>query len=401
MTFASQEYGKIQKVSSNKFTMDDRKQATSDTTGFTQVISTETFQTTESTSDISMSHLMKVLKTTMESDHDQIKTGELETTLLTSYLIIALLWTTLANMRIFYLVLSRDTYHVPYYYIIASYCLADTIQVGSSTPLMISGILLAQDYVSIPSWICTVSGALTAAMIFVSFHTLGFMAIERYYFFVRPLKYPNRFTSCFTFAVLTLIWIVAIIFAIVIEVMGTKQFYITIFHCQTPSAKLFSYIQVTLYLIPTLSCTLFSLLKLWILQTSHQARVQDMASTNTAFHRSAKKFHKSKGTAIKIIMLTSGSFWVTFLPIGIFRLVVFSQGITWSYLDSFQNPALSYTFRYLNVSLYTLSSVMNPMIYMYTHKTLRHQFIETKCCGKMKSTELSTVESIVTHDPIS
>lgn len=73
-------------------------------------------------------------------------------------------------------------------------------------------------------------------------------------------------------------------------------------------------------------------------------------------------------------MLTSGTFWITFLPAGVFRMIVFSQGTTWEELDRFDNADITYAFRYLNVFMFTLSSALNPIIYLYTHSTMRVQF---------------------------
>lgn len=321
-------------------------------------------------------------ETLTDDDNEAVKkstyfivTTNAENGILLFYLLLILLWSTVGNLRIFYLIVTRECYHTPYFYIIGAYAITDVIQVLSTAPLMIVGILLNKSYRLIPEWFCTVCGVLSPGMVFISFHTLGLIAIERFYFFVHPLKYPLKFTPRLTGCAIGCIWVVALLFSLIIEMMAPKQFYVTIIHCQTPSARLFTFIQIVLYLMPAFLCTVFSLIKLYMLQSSHQARVEDVP--NEAFQRSAKKFKKSRGAAIKIIVLTSGTFWITFLPVGVFRMIVFSHGFTWDYLDSFENAQLSYTFRYLNVFLFTLSSALNPIIYLYTHKPMLRQFFST------------------------
>ena len=302
-----------------------------------------------------------------ETFPNKISSSLIETGFAITYLGTAFTIAVIGNGRIIFIICRKECYHLPYFYIIASYAVADIIQALTSIPIMFFAFVINEGF-DVPEFVCALTGILSPGMVFISFHILTLMALERYYYFVRPLKYPLLFTTRNVIIIEAILWSLMLLFSTGIHFADPRKFYTSVIQCQSPSAGIIIYIQIICYLLPALIGALFSIIKLWSLRTSHQARVQDNTDKNN------KSQNKQRGAALKIIILTSGLFWITYLPPGLFRMIVFARGITLEELDKFTSPELSYSFRYLNIVLFTLSSVINPFIYLYTHKPLRRHF---------------------------
>ena len=246
----------------------------------------------------------------------------------------------------------------------------DIVQGTSTTPLMMTGLLKPPD-VAIPQWLCSVTGILAPAMLFLSFHILTLMALERYCYFAMPFKHGRLFSTKKIIVVEVILWCFSLTFSTTIHVTKRRTYYDVVLMCQSPTAGLFIYAQLVLYILPAIGGITFAIVKLWRLRRQHQAQLK----TRTHMENSrAENRIKKTSAAIRIIVLISGLFWITYLPPALFRLVVFANGSTWEKLDDFSQPNLSYAFRYFNMIIFTLSSALNPFIYLLSHRELRRPF---------------------------
>ena len=68
-------------------------------------------------------------------------------------------------------------------------------------------------------------------------------------------------------------------------------------------------------------------------------------------------------------------------------------GYTWESLNDYENPAVSVILRYSQVTL-GLSTVLNPIIYLYVYRDLRIGFVQLFCKRGRFSWEEDTAVSL-------
>jgi len=76
-------------------------------------------------------------------------------------------------------------------------------------------------------------------------------------------------------------------------------------------------------------------------------------------------------SAIKTIILTSGSTFMTIFPMSAIRLGVLSSGISVLDLELRRKPLFTILFRVSDMLLKTTSSSLNPLFYLAMRKNLR------------------------------
>ena len=75
--------------------------------------------------------------------------------------------------------------------------------------------------------------------------------------------------------------------------------------------------------------------------------------------------------AFRLIVLTSGSFWGTYIPSWIMRISVLSTGSTWEELDNRVFVWKTIVVRVHMIILSSVASALNPIIYFGLQKDFR------------------------------
>ena len=140
--------------------------------------------------------------------------------------------------------------------------------------------------------------------------------------------------------------------------------------CIMDSQFINTIIQLLLFFVPSAGISSYAIYR--TLRLASQMRVAPMTApsahggsgtNNTTDQASLKR-------AVRLILLVSGSFWATYLPGYMLRALIHNR-YTWEQLNFRSNPYVSVFYRFLMFALCHFSSMLNPLIYLFTHRNLR------------------------------
>ena len=188
--------------------------------------------------------------------------------------------------------------------------------------------------------------------------------------------YPRKFTKSRIYAAVILIFVLAFCGALAVDLVTPRVPAATFMTYQLAtgvSSALSNYIYFFVYIVPSGTVSIVTLIKLRLLISKHNAQVQPAQSDVMNKDQSAVGgiFVKPIQKTLKMICLVSGTFWLTVIPGIIIRASLRGSGVTWADTDhrvSLPMFALART-SYLMVTV--LSSFLNPIIYMAVLTELR------------------------------
>lgn len=295
----------------------------------------------------------------------------LEKVVLCIYFALCVAYVPSANSLIIHVVLKTPALQTPQYFFICCYAMCDLL-FSVTTHTMSLGALI-WDLTDIPEWLCRLHGTVHAGIFFSSFHALGLIAYERYFRFSHPLAYIVYFTKnrLVLFAVMPHVFGQGL--SLFIDLYIGRQYFTTILACNAASPQLvyLTPIMVCLFYLPSALMSLICLIKLIVLVKRQHAKNIGLGNMNGHLSQSL-----GIRRAIKIVMLVSGSFWITAAEAFIARSILFSSGVTWADMDTRHNLTAYIICRTSSLLVSTASLLINPVIYLTLHRELR------KACRK-------------------
>ena len=163
----------------------------------------------------------------------------------------------IANGVVLYLTKKYYQFHCSPMYVRAAYALMDIL---ASILLIIHSILrvFVNDMEAITCWIASIS----SGIFFSTIQMTAIIAIERYYFFCEPMKYPRYFTSrsitCLTITVIFISEAYMITTQIFIG-RKTPYYYAS---CRLEGQSFHKTLQFLIFFLPAIVCTGFSIYKI-------------------------------------------------------------------------------------------------------------------------------------------
>ena len=294
-------------------------------------------------------------------------------------LILFWLYVNVSNWTFFYVIRNDYSLHAPQYMVLVSYMVCDTfgcnITVIHMVPVVVSNdIQVMGDVVSRILVIAYVSCMLSL------FHLVGLLAYERYCYFITPLKYPTKFTKPRIFTAVIIIYVFALSIALAVDLIEPRIPVATIMTYQATGLanKINNMVYTILYIIPSSTVSVVTLIKLRLLISKHKAQVHPTQSDVMNEDQSAVSGIIVK-KAVKMVGLVSGSFWLTMIPGCLIRLALSASGVAWADADQRISLPIFALSRASYILITVFSSAMNPIIYMSVLTELR--VAVWKCIG--------------------
>lgn len=312
--------------------------------------------------------------------------SEFERVCLVIYMWICLFLSLSGNCLLLGLVCRNVLYRsTPHFFIHCNLAVADIMQSSELLPFMMSILLMDRDQLDGPNIVfyCRyIGGLLPYTGLFATLHFFGLSALEKYFYFLHPLIYERECTFLRLAIVTGVIWLIAMLFCVLSSYLtGGRTLFISTLQCQLMTANIVTPVQLVLFFLPSCVVTVFCCYKLGKLLHSHATAVAPLADQQVANNAGAQRSNKKM---LKVVGVTSGVFWVTYMPAMICRVTIFATGAKWAVIESGQNMSLFMAMRYSNLILLTTSSAINPYLFMYLHKKLRLALKSLLLCRKLE-----------------
>ena len=174
-------------------------------------------------------------------------------------------------------------------------------------------------------------------------------------------------------------------YAIFTEIPIGRDYRESTIGCSLPGIRYLVYVQLVFVFLPSMILTTYSAVRIWRLAVTSRVAPAQMEAADAAEAATVSSAEKIRITA-KAVMLVSGTFWGTYIPPLIIRAALFSSGYTWYDLDTGSYALGKFMIRLSELSVRTVSSVLNPVIYYYTDKNIR--VMVRKTLGLMVNEEM-------------
>ena len=259
-------------------------------------------------------------------------------------------------------------------YLVGNLALADLLVCLTFYPIwIIEFILTILNVDGDQDLFCKFSRSSIKALVFVSIATLVAITLDKYFYIVKPLKYPLIVTKRRVFAAVGCIWMAACCVFVVIWVHTRKS---------DEGLRGWCYVDFTLTWLKNgftvyLPLTLIIILNVWILIVAEkqQKRIVVEMATNTSDVK--RFFHALKAVKTFIIVVVIVTFCV------IMPTVV---GLVLHEIPSCNVSCQQLWFAVIHYELYGINSIVNAFIYGMRHikckKAYRQILFNIICCKK-------------------
>ena len=267
-------------------------------------------------------------------------------------------------------IILHNSLHTIHFCILANQCAGDILLTLTTTTQWL--IILSSGHRN-DLLFCSVISTLGISMFFTIHMLLGLFALERYFFFCNPMRYtlifsPKKVTCIILFCY-------AFPFLYLSPHITQREFSSSSMICEySPSLLRITINSVVFRLIP-LAIIIFSMQRVWKLTKSNRVAPAlpstSASSATTSAPSTLPPLASQAKSAVRMVFLVSGTFWLAYFPGVIIRSLAVRLGYSMDDINSRRAfvPAI------LNrVAFYfygTLSSLVNPLIYMYSRKDLR------------------------------
>ena len=262
------------------------------------------------------------------------------------------------------------------YPVLICYILSDVLMCNLHMMVIIP-LLIGNTVASLHHLVCSVIMCMFVAMLFTNLWMVGYMAFERYMYFIRPLRYMSYFTKNKIIIVNLCVYSFSFVMSLIFELIESRVVIATTMACGVagPVTKISDAFYILLFWVPSGSMSLISVVNLGLLASKHRAQVdiqipQEEDGAHTT-HTTQPDIAAAIRRAIKMIILVSGSFWITSVPAVIVRESLLASGVTWMDTDGRSNVALFALSRGAYLLMTTVSSILNPIIYISLQNDLR------------------------------
>ena len=240
----------------------------------------------------------------------------------------------------------------PHLVLISANAVSDILMAVSTVPFSMR-LLVVNSVTVIPGWLCRLHGALHAACFMISLNLITLLSFERYQYFVHPLSYHRRFSQRNVLLLLIFALAPGVMCSALTEVITGRILYPVSLDCQLPqnAARVFI---ILLFFFPAFTVTSYSLVSLYHIAVKQKSRVQDLKLNKEQVSTMSTK------DAIRLILLVSGVFYGSYIPVYGLLQVLLNTGITWEKMNTRTHEVLSVSVRMLCLVMTFLHGVINP-----------------------------------------
>ena len=297
----------------------------------------------------------------------------LEQALTAGFLTVFWLYVNLVNGFIIFVIKKSTSLRENYQYpVLIGYIVSDMVLCNCNMLMMIP-LVIANDIDILPRGYCPVVSTLIAGALFTNIWMIGYLAYERYVYFVRPLKYLRYFSSTNILLANIFMYIIGFSVALMGTLFAGQKFHASNSVCgvsdkHSQDVNLISFL---LFWIPSGCTSIISLIRIRLLTSKHRAQVaaQLPNAENVPAHDSNPIVTWKR--TVKTVALVSGTFWVTATPGILIRIGISAFGFSAQDIDSRDNMVVFAISRGSYLLITAFSSFMNPVIYFTLHKDLR------------------------------
>ena len=274
----------------------------------------------------------------------------------------------------------RENYQYP---VLIGYIISDMVLCNCNMMMMIP-LLIANDIDILPPGYCSMVTMLIAGALYTNIWMIGYLAYERYVYFVRPLKYPRYFSSTKIRLANIFMYIIGFSVALITTLSAGREFHASNFVCGVSDkhSQEVNLVTFLLFWIPSGCTSIISLIRIRLLTSKHRAQVaaQFPNAENVPAHNFTPIIAWKR--TVKTVALVSGAFWVTATPGILVRIGISAFGFSAQDIDSRDNMVVFAVSRGAYLLITAFSSFINPVIYFTLHKDLRKaakKYIKTRC----------------------
>ena len=285
---------------------------------------------------------------------------------LTVYFIFLALISTSLNGLSIYLTQKYDQLRVPHMYTRMAYAVFDIVFAIS----MAIHYSIAFQFPNAPKLAKCLTGDFCIALFFGTTQLTAFIALERYFYFCKPMVYDQYFSFRSIAISSLLIFLITQGYVIIKEFLYGRELQPLIGMCVFTFPVFHNISNLLIFVLPAVVVTLFSICK--IINLLRNISVHPSVIPNATYSEPMLRRRPAR-KGLRLIFLVSGAFWGTYIPAFVIRTVIFQVGYTWVSLNAYENPTISTIFRYTHYSI-ALSTVVDPLIYFGVCKDLRTAF---------------------------
>ena len=301
--------------------------------------------------------------TVVLEDVQVIYSSVLERDITISITIFSTLLSLFGQSLILVAIVLNPSLHTVQFNILANQCVCDLIMTVSTTAQGLTVIILGRSNDVI---ICSILSVIGVGMFFSLQMLGGVLALERYIFFCHPIRYSQICSMrkvnsvilfCYVFPLLSLS-----------PTYAGREFQSASLLCEFKTSTSRVIINAVAYRVIPFALIIFSLYRIWRITKSN--RVAPALPSNAARPSTPPVTVQAK-SAMQMVLLVSGTFWLAYFPALIMRVVAFRLGYSIEDINSRRAFVPAILIR-IGIFMYgTISSLLNPIIYMYSRKDLR------------------------------
>ena len=332
------------------------------------------------TETISPEHLSTdnmVQATAAESTAEPIITESLLEHVLTSgFLTIFWLYVNLVNGFIIFVIRTTNSLKENFQYpVLTCYIISDILLCNMNMIIMIPLVIANGNL--LPGY-CPVVSTLVAGAVFTNIWMIGYLAYERYMYFVHPLKYLIYFSNIRIILANIFMYAIAFSASVVIQLTAGRELTTSTLTCTASEAhaQKVNVVAFLLFWIPSGCTSIISFIRIRLVASKHAAQVaaQFPNAENLPEHHFNPVFAWKK--TVKTVALVSGAFWITSMPGGLIRIGIYASGFTLKDADNRSDTVMFVLSRGSFLLLTSLSSILNPIIYITLQKDLREAVLK-------------------------
>ena len=285
------------------------------------------------------------------------------------YLWVTLLTVSIGIGLIVYVIAKNECFHSPHFYFMVVYMLADWLQVvGTALPSL---FILATN-IDLPQWYCFTVGVLPIISVIFGAHIIGVISFERYVFMCKPYIYSRHFTRRNAFLLVACIGLIDSVYVLMLEIWYPRKFYSTILLCQNTQPPFVNVLHWLYIGMPSFIVTVVATYKILVLRKC--VAVAPVAIDMNAMSEPSVPVISQ---TFRLIVFTSGLFFIIMIPAYVGVTLVFRTGITLGDLESGANVSAARLTRCFFFFLYLVQPTLNIALHLYTHRELRTHVYRT------------------------
>lgn len=324
--------------------------------------------------------------------------SELERGLFELYLALSMAISTLLNSLVLIAILKDSRLYKPENVIIAADAINNLLGVVATQPYMVWA--LSVDYPHSSALLCQIHGDFSVAQFSLTAYILCVYAFERTYFLCNPMDYSRHVTNLRVAVVLFFMYV----FSVVVSHFSAYQgriFLATMASCQSKTTTMNTAMVFCVFALPAVLMVIYSVRKIKGLESRSVRGTNPTAATNAAETVKKEKQRARQVSTSKTILLVSGAFFMTLLPMGTIRLVILATGISIVDLETRNcNHAWPILFRIGNLMMVTTVNYINPTLYLTMRRNLKASLgirPNRSCCllfGSRRRTQVHPIDDL-------